>query len=295
MKDPAFLFYSKDFYEGTRTMLPEERACYIDLMIYQHQHDIIPDDPKRLKMYCSGCSEETILIVLNQKFIKTVDGWLNQKLNQVVDVRSKFKPKRIASATLAGLISASKLSNFQKKKIKESFKASDFIDENNDETLIKSKVRDWFDHLVDQMVNNIANANAIANENISLEGTGDVSLAGHQDGHSEAEPFPSNPQNSPEQPETLQFPFSSAEFMKSWNELAAMPKWKKKPPSSLQKSLNKLAKYNEKFAVMLIDNAIAGNYQGVVFDDTDKKFMEWRQNANNHGNTARKKDYTLVR
>ena len=32
MKDPAFLFYSKDFYEGTRTMLPEERACYIDLM-----------------------------------------------------------------------------------------------------------------------------------------------------------------------------------------------------------------------------------------------------------------------
>ena len=37
MKDPAFLFYSKDFYEGTRTMLPEERACYIDLMIYQHQ------------------------------------------------------------------------------------------------------------------------------------------------------------------------------------------------------------------------------------------------------------------
>jgi len=38
MKDPAFLFYSKDFYEGTRTMLPEERACYIDLMIYQMLH-----------------------------------------------------------------------------------------------------------------------------------------------------------------------------------------------------------------------------------------------------------------
>ncbi len=101
--------------------------------------------------------------------------------------------------------------------------------------------------------------------------------------------------NKNKQPETLQFPFSSAEFMKSWNELAAMPKWKKKPPSSLQKSLNKLAKYNEKFAVMLIENAIAGNYQGVVFDDTDKKFLEWRQNANNNGNTARKKDYSLVR
>ena len=30
-KDPAFLFYSQDFYAGTRTMLPEERACWAHL------------------------------------------------------------------------------------------------------------------------------------------------------------------------------------------------------------------------------------------------------------------------
>jgi len=39
-KDSAFLFYSNDFYEGTRTMFPEKRACLIDLMIYQHKHQL---------------------------------------------------------------------------------------------------------------------------------------------------------------------------------------------------------------------------------------------------------------
>ena len=48
-KDPAFLLYSKDFYEGTRMMLPEERACYVDLMIYQHQNGgFIPNDVRRI-------------------------------------------------------------------------------------------------------------------------------------------------------------------------------------------------------------------------------------------------------
>jgi|GEM_PF-5875498 len=172
MKDPAFLFYSKDYYEGTRMMLPEERACYVDLMIYQHQNGIIPNDIPRLKMYCSGCSEETIQRVLKDKFNQMVDGWLNQKLNHVIDERLKFRPKKIASATLAGLISSSKLSKKVKEKIKKSFRISDFISENEefitDEESIKSAVRDWFNQMVDHTVKNLAIANAIAIEDYNL-------------------------------------------------------------------------------------------------------------------------------
>jgi uncharacterized phage protein (TIGR02220 family) len=120
-------------------------------------------------MYCSGCSEEAVKNVLNQKFNQTVDGWSNRKLNHVVDERSKHKPKKIASACLAGLISTSKLTKKEKEKIKKNFRINDFIEENgkliNDETVIKSKVKKWFNHLVDHLVDNLAIA--IENENIN--------------------------------------------------------------------------------------------------------------------------------
>lgn len=77
-KDPAFLFYSTDFYEGTRTMLPEERACFIDLLIYQHQRGVIPNDIKRVALYCNGISENVVKDVLKIKFILTNKGWMSK-------------------------------------------------------------------------------------------------------------------------------------------------------------------------------------------------------------------------
>lgn len=94
MKDPAFLFYSKEFYEGTRLMFPEERACYIDLMIYQHQNGPIPDDSKRVLMYCSGINEATLQAVLQAKFKRTEKGWVNLKLQTVIDDRQGYVDKQ---------------------------------------------------------------------------------------------------------------------------------------------------------------------------------------------------------
>ncbi|MBD3582751.1 DUF7833 domain-containing protein [Flavobacterium selenitireducens] len=94
-KDPAFLFYSKDFYEGTRMMLPEERACYLDLLIYQHQNGgFIPNEPRRLMMYCSGIDEATLKATLEAKFELTEKGWYNKKLQEVVSLRSEFSGKQ---------------------------------------------------------------------------------------------------------------------------------------------------------------------------------------------------------
>jgi len=78
-----------------------------------------------------------------------------------------------------------------------------------------------------------------------------------------------------EQPDGLQFPTCSPEFMENWTKLVAMPKWKKKMPLSLQMSLDKLAKYEDAFAVDLIKRAIEGDYQGVVFPDTDESYQKW--------------------
>ncbi|WP_407324046.1 DUF1376 domain-containing protein [Tenacibaculum maritimum] len=94
-KDPAFLLYSKDFYEGTRMMLPEERACYVDLMIYQHQNGgFIPNDLRRLKMYCSGIDEATLEATLEAKFKLCDKGWYNERLKKVVEERENFSKKQ---------------------------------------------------------------------------------------------------------------------------------------------------------------------------------------------------------
>ena len=94
MKDPAFLFYSRDFYEGTRNLLPEERACYIDLIIYQHQNKIIPLDLKRVYMYCSGVSTEIVDFIINEKFVKSDFGYFNEKLSDVINNRIKHSEKQ---------------------------------------------------------------------------------------------------------------------------------------------------------------------------------------------------------
>lgn len=91
-KDPAFLFYSLDFYEGTRMMLPEERACFIDLLIFQHQNGgSIPNDLRRLRLYCSGIDEATLQATLEAKFKLCDNGsYVNTKLQKVMEERSEF-------------------------------------------------------------------------------------------------------------------------------------------------------------------------------------------------------------
>jgi len=78
------------------------------------------------------------------------------------------------------------------------------------------------------------------------------------------------------QPDAIQMPFASDEFISTWNQLASMPKWKKKLPLSLQTALNNLKKYDEEFSIMLMRKAIEGNYQGVTFPDTDTNFARWK-------------------
>lgn len=74
----------------------------------------------------------------------------------------------------------------------------------------------------------------------------------------------------------LQYPFHSKAFRTTWDTLVSMPKWKKKMPASLQAALNRLAKYSEEFAVLLVENAISGGYQGVVFPSTDADYQKWK-------------------
>lgn len=77
-------------------------------------------------------------------------------------------------------------------------------------------------------------------------------------------------------PAPLILPFYSDRFRQTWEALCEEKEWKKKTRNALQLALNKLAKYHEDFAIELIEKTIAGGWKGVVFDDTDAKYQEWK-------------------
>lgn len=163
MKDPAFLFYSKDYYEGTRMMLPEERACFIDLMIYQHQNSIIPDDTKRLTLYCSGISEDIIIATLNNKFIKTDTGWYNERLYKEMTVRSTKGSKNKLIGTFAHVLKSLNLNQSDQKILKNRFNVDELL--KLDTEWCTSTLTEWCKNGVPF----IEDANANTNEDLDID------------------------------------------------------------------------------------------------------------------------------
>ncbi|WP_407497463.1 DUF1376 domain-containing protein [Elizabethkingia meningoseptica] len=171
MKDPAFLFYTKDFISGTQEMSCEEVGAYLRLLMYQHQHGKIPNDKSRMMRICGIFIEsdfDGIWEIVGDKFNQMDNHLVNKRMTIEATKRKEHRPKKIASATLAGLISSSKnLSQEQRFEIKKAFKIDDFIDIPLEE--INIKVKEWFNtevtKLVNQMVNNLVNVNEDVNEN----------------------------------------------------------------------------------------------------------------------------------
>ena len=74
----------------------------------------------------------------------------------------------------------------------------------------------------------------------------------------------------------LVLPFSSDKFRETWEMLCEEKEWKKKTRNALQMALKRLAKYDEAFAIELMEKTIEKGWKGVVFDDTDAKYQEWK-------------------
>jgi len=71
-------------------------------------------------------------------------------------------------------------------------------------------------------------------------------------------------------------PFEDDRFLVIWETLLGMPKWRKKPLSAIMLACERLRRFEMDFAAILIENAIEGNYQGVVFTDSSYKYEIWK-------------------
>ena len=73
----------------------------------------------------------------------------------------------------------------------------------------------------------------------------------------------------------LILPFASDKFRETWEALCEEKNWKGKTQKALQLTLNKLGRYEEAFAIELMEKTIENGWKGVVFADTDAKYQEW--------------------
>lgn len=168
-KDPAFLFYSKDWLQGTAGLMPDEKGVYIDLLAHQHQDGGLPNDVKRLaRMVGLSQSEfDAIWMNLKSKFINHSDNRLvNHKLSKITTERStKAHTKAILShfAVLVRSIKTYPISIIDN--IKSEFKVIDFEPfEINEATERLSK---WFS---ERLTRALGNGNATVNGNEFKEG-----------------------------------------------------------------------------------------------------------------------------
>jgi uncharacterized protein YdaU (DUF1376 family) len=169
MKDPAFLFYTKDFQSGTQDMSCEEIGAYLRLLMFQHQHGHIPADAeKQMRITGIFCIKKysEVWQSISHKFMQKGTVLVNRRMQDETALRSLAKPKKLAAATLAGLISANKLNATQKATIKKAFLITDY--EHLNEEDIKASVKQWFYKMLNQTVNNLADGNENENEDVNV-------------------------------------------------------------------------------------------------------------------------------
>ena len=254
-KDPAFLFYSDKFYGGTRTMLPEERACYIDLLIYQHQNGIIPLDTKRVLMFCTGVDQATLEATLEAKFKQTPEGWVNLKLEETVKERENYAKNQSDNGKIGqffkklSFILNKKEYKFYKENLTKSFILSvyDDVDLTNKTTIEESLKR-----CLSLYITNV-DVIIIINKLLNTKTTDSTP-----------------PETESEKSENLIYPFNSEQFRDAWS---AWLKYKKdqhrfeyKSKESQQAALTELSNLSEgkeETAISIIRQSVANGWKGL--------------------------------
>lgn len=169
-KDPAFLFYSKDWLEGTAEMTPDEKGVYIDLLAHQHQKGSLPADTKRLAKMV-GLSEDEFLqkwSLLKNKFNRTDDRLVNRKLSKITTERSsKSHTNRITGKFATLIRSVKHLPNDNVETLKKEFKITDY--DHLPTELATERLTEWFYKRLQCIGDANANEDGIGNANTTAK------------------------------------------------------------------------------------------------------------------------------
>lgn len=167
-KDPAFLFYSKDWLTGTSDMMPDEKGVYIDLLANQHQHGSLPTDTQRLARMVALPHDEFLRIweTVSTNFIQMDNRMVNLKLKHLTEERYLGAKKKRISGAFASYLRGKNLPKDAHSAIKREFSVDYFLEFTDD--AIMEEVSFWCTKWTSKWFgfadNPIGNGNAIGNE-----------------------------------------------------------------------------------------------------------------------------------
>lgn len=173
-KDPAFLFYSKDWQDGTRAFFPAEKGIYIDLLAYQHQHGYVPADISRLAIICGiGVDEfKNLWETVKEKFVpindRTVDRLVNVRLMGEMGMRKENAHKNAIIGVFATLCRKSNASKSAIYKIKQEFKVDNYTEFSKE--IATERLTEWFRERLPLLENANANEDLDNVDNTDKEG-----------------------------------------------------------------------------------------------------------------------------
>lgn len=166
-KDPAFLFYSKDWIQGTAEYSAIEKGVMIDLMAHMHQEGSIPLEFEKIARLARLSLAEFLPIwdVISEKWEpigipngdRTVYRMVNRKLSKVMTERSDKGHKNTIVGTFASLLRPLKLDAKTYKSVKSLFKIEDFIELPTER--ITERLTEWLTFALKSIENGNANGN----------------------------------------------------------------------------------------------------------------------------------------
>ena len=152
-KDPAFLFYSKDWFTDTVEMGATERGVYINMMAYQHINGSLPVDEEDLNSIAVLKKRDgkfnKIWPKIKHKFVEKDNRFYNNKLVGVMGERALYSKKNKISGTFASLVRKTKYKQLIPK-IKGKFFVDNFINIEDDK--LKERITEWFNDTVNRLL-----------------------------------------------------------------------------------------------------------------------------------------------
>lgn len=99
--------YHGDYLRDTSDLSPTEHGIYLLLLFAFVARGPLPDDLNRLCRIAAGADPEDVRQMLQRYWVRTEDGWINGKMQRVLEIQTEKHQRRVEAGRKGGLSKSS--------------------------------------------------------------------------------------------------------------------------------------------------------------------------------------------
>ena len=102
-----FPMYHGDYLRDTSDLSPTEHGIYLLLLFAFVARGPLPDDLNRLCRIAAGADPEDVRQILQRYWVRNDEGWINGKMQRVLEIQTEKHQKRVEAGRKGGLSKSS--------------------------------------------------------------------------------------------------------------------------------------------------------------------------------------------